>query len=66
MTWQSITGMTPKGHLVTHVIPVDDLHEHYMSDECWCCPELDDEHWVATHNSADRREEFESGARKPS
>jgi len=52
--------------MVTHVIPVDDLHDHEMSSECWCQPGLDHEHWVATHNSADGREEFESGMRKPS
>ena len=63
--WLSITGMA-EGGLVTHIIPVDDLHDHEMSSDCWCQPRLDHEHWVATHNSADRREEFESGARKPS
>lgn len=66
MTWQSITGMTPKGFMVTHVIPVGDTYDHEFSDQCWCQPELDDEYWVATHHSADRREDFENGRRKPS
>lgn len=64
--WLSITGMTEGGGRVTHIIPVDDLHDHEMSSDCWCQPILDHEDWVATHNSADGREDFESGMRKPS
>lgn len=66
MTWQSITGLTDKGYTVTHIIPVDDLFDHGLSSDCWCHPQLDDEFFVATHNSADGREYFENGMRKPS
>ena len=65
-SWMSITGVTDSGGLVTHVLPIDDTHEHELSSDCWCEPYLDHEHWVATHHSADGREAFESGARKPS
>lgn len=43
-----------------HVAPVDDLREHQMSLQCWCCPRRDDEEPdLVIHNSMDRREEFE-------
>jgi hypothetical protein len=45
-----------------HVVPVDDLREHPLDSQCWCKPtvsELPPVSW--THNSADRREEFELG-----
>jgi hypothetical protein len=45
------------------VIPVNDLREHSLAD-CWCQP-FDDE-GVLVHNSADGREFFERGERKPS
>ena len=64
--WVSITGMTESGGRVTHIIPVDDLHGHEMSSDCWCQPILDHEYWIATHNSADGREDYENGRRKPS
>jgi len=64
--WMSVTGITDSGSMVTHIIPMDDLRDHCLDCECWCCPGLDEEHWVATHNSADGREDFESGLRKPS
>jgi hypothetical protein len=66
MTWMSITGLTDDGWKVTHVIPCDDLWDHSLDSGCWCCPTFDEEHWVATHQSADGREAFENGERKPS
>jgi hypothetical protein len=66
MSWLSITSVSDAGGLVTHIVPIDDTHDHELSSECWCDPKLDEEHWVATHQSADGREDFESGARKPS
>lgn len=50
-----------------HVMPLQDLREHEESDKCWCSPEIDPE-WpmIVVHNSADRREKFETGERKAS
>lgn len=47
-----------------HVMPNCDTREHNESEDCWCEP-VDDE-GVIVHNSADGRELFESGNRKPS
>lgn len=66
MTWLTISGWVKEGFRATHVVPDDDLYDHILSPNCWCCPSLDMEYMVATHNSADRREEFETGQRKPS
>ena len=50
-----------------HVVPLYDLREHEASVDCWCNPEPDDEDEnVYIHFSADGREAFESGERKPS
>lgn len=42
------------------VIPLDDLREHQLGGDCWCKPFDDDGIW--SHNSADGRERFETGA----
>lgn len=53
--------------LRAHVIPCDDLREHTLSEDCWCNPSPGDRYSeVLTHNSADKREEFEKGIRKMS
>lgn len=52
-----------------HVYPENDLREHNTdSPECWCGPKLEDVFeegafcgTVITHNSMDRREEYEEG-----
>ena len=50
-----------------HVMPTGDLREHEPTPDCWCEPEEDDkEPGVWLHNSADERERFEDGRRKPS
>ena len=50
-----------------HVCPLGDLQEHWVTVGCWCNPTRDDEEdRVVTHNSADGREDFETGRRKPS
>ena len=50
-----------------HVIPLDDLREHDLSDDCWCHPtEDDDAVGLFVHNSMDGREAFETGERLPS
>ena len=49
-------------HLLTHVIPVNDLRDHVESADCWCHPEVDD--LIVIHNSMDERESYEEG-RKP-
>lgn len=64
--WQVIRGTSLAGNKVTHVLPIDDLREHEETADCWCEPELDHERMIAVHNSADNREAFETGERKPS
>jgi len=50
-----------------HVIPVDDTKPHETTENCWCAPVRDDEPpYALIHNSADGREKFETGERKPS
>jgi hypothetical protein len=50
-----------------HVVPIGDLREHELSAECWCAPIEDaDTPNLWSHNSADGREAFERGERKPS
>lgn len=66
LTWRNIRGESMTGDIVVHVIPMDDIRRHELTAECWCEPELDYEHMVAVHNSADGREKFETGERKVS
>jgi hypothetical protein len=66
MMWATIVGESHEGCQVTHVIPLNDTYKHELRGDCWCTPELDYEELVAVHNSADNREAFESGERKPS
>lgn len=50
-----------------HVVPRGDVREHETATSCWCDPVEDEEEpglWL--HNSADDREAFEQGTRKPS
>lgn len=47
---------------VLHVIPLNDLYEHAECEDCWCDPEVSDR--IVIHNSADRREDYETGKRK--
>lgn len=64
--WMNITGPTEIGNLVTHIVPVDDLRPHELTSMCWCHPHLDHEDFIALHQSADCREDFETGRRMPS
>lgn len=51
----------------THLVPCNDTRLHQLDPTCWCNPTEDDitaDFWL--HNSADRRELFETGERKPS
>jgi hypothetical protein len=49
-----------------HTVPVDDIREHEPSEDCWCEPEYYVDIGLIVHNSADGREKFETGERKPS
>ena len=49
---------------MVHVYPVNDLKEH-TTDRCWCNPTEEDGN-ILIHNSMDKREQFETGERKPS
>lgn len=48
------------------VYPIGDLREHWLTRTCWCSPSYDEEDDIIIHNSADQREKFETGERKPS
>jgi len=63
--WEVITGESEVVGDVTHIIPTEDIREHTLRGDCWCDPRLDYENRIATHNSADGREQFETGQRKP-
>jgi hypothetical protein len=45
-----------------HVVPVNDLRDHYASIDCWCKP-TEDAEWpnVWVHHAMDKREEYEQG-----
>lgn len=52
-------------HLMTHVVPINDLREHIRDgNQCWCDPEYDDIDCIVIHSSMDERETYEEG-RKP-
>ncbi len=52
---------------IHHIYPIGDLREHdTYGRTCWCNPKYDQEHGLIVHNSADGREDFETGKRKPS
>lgn len=52
---------------VLHVVPVNDLREHSLAPDghCWCNPRVECDGSVYVHNSADGREDYEEGRRKP-
>lgn len=65
-TWQVWTDIMQKnGALTIHVLPANDLREHEKDATCWCEPRVDEELNIVTHISADNREAFETGERKP-
>ena len=56
--------MTDKNFMI-HVYPTHDTAKHQLEGiECWCSPEIDEEHGLVIHNSYDQRETYEQG-RKP-
>ena len=63
MKWAVEQVMNADGSVNTHVVPMDDLRDH-DAENCWCFPAVEDD--VIVHNSADGRESFETGARRPS
>lgn len=65
LTWE-LVGIMPLsgGALHHHVIPTGDLIPHAEDEGCWCQPVGDGvtpDLWV--HNSADGREDYETGKR---
>jgi hypothetical protein len=64
--WKLEGFVSEAGNLVQHIIPTDDLYEHELMPTCWCCPDVDKVQFIVAHNSADQREAFETGERKPS
>lgn len=65
MAWVRETG----GRLPTHVYPLHDLRDHDTDGhDCWCNPSIEhvEGDQIIVHNSADGREKFETGERKPS
>ena len=55
----------------SHVVPVDDIRDHDLTEECWCTPHVEYDsdpvniHAVVIHVAADEREKYETGLRKP-
>lgn len=47
-----------------HIIPTHDSHPHRCSAECWCRPVIDGD-GLMSHHSADGREAYERGERRP-
>jgi len=64
--WKLEGFVSEAGNLVQHITPTDDLYEHELMPTCWCKPTTDEEDFIVIHNSADQREAFERGERKPS
>lgn len=64
--WPAWPDIQPKGAPFQHVVPVNDLFPHVLSlADCWCHPVLDEEtELVVIHNSADGREDYETGRRQ--
>lgn len=42
-----------------HITPIDDLRPHRRDKACWCKPIKDEAYNLWSHNSLDRREEYE-------
>lgn len=63
--WQCDVEQFDDGHVTRIVWPRDDLRAHdLVGMGCWCKPSDDGD--LIIHNSADGRELFERGERKPS
>lgn len=43
---------------VVHVIPIDDIEEHELHEDCWCFP-LEGDEGEVIHNAKDCREKYE-------
>lgn len=61
--WDVIRNITDAE---THIVPRDDLKSHVVEQSCWCSP-TENEYFPAlwVHRSADGREMYETGAKKP-
>lgn len=53
----------PAIHVPVHILPYHDDKQHYITEECSCCPSINEDGNVV-HNSFDGRELFETGRRK--
>lgn len=65
--WEVATVLFDGAQIGMHLLPCGDLHRHHLDPSCWCGPCEDDEvtgYWV--HNSADGREDYETGKRAAS
>lgn len=64
--WRNMDITTPSGEHELHLVPVQDIHPHYLGgDHCTCGVEQDSEfehYWK--HKAFDGRESYESGHRK--
>jgi hypothetical protein len=61
-----VTGLGEDWDEDIHVVPRNDTVDHWTTVHCWCQPERDNEQLnVVVHNSADGREAYERGLRKP-
>ncbi len=53
----------PAVHTPIHILPNHDDKQHFIDDECPCCPTINEDGNVV-HESFDGRELFETGRRK--
>lgn len=53
--------------MAVHVVPVGDIREHVLDEDCWCDPFVDqsEDEDLVVHNSLDKRELYENGELKP-
>lgn len=54
--------------MTLHIVPMGDIREHELDEDCWCEPDVgedEDGDAMVIHLSADGREAYESGERKP-
>jgi hypothetical protein len=64
--WELVPIYWRNAVTVTHLVPCNDIRQHQLDPVCWCQPVEDQEtpdFWI--HNSADGREKFEQGERRP-
>lgn len=63
--FQTIPVLKDNAHHQAHIVPVNDIEQHKLGEDCPCCPDEDVQHpdvWV--HNAWDGREAHYEHGRK--